>query len=197
MVLRYVEIALGYLLYNFKAGENALILNQDPYKDLPKQIKVTSDEFKEGEHWPEICAGVGVGGNKCPSLSITCDVPEVKSLAVLCQDIGTPFVAITHMIAYAIDPKARKFELGEFAIGTTSSDYKLGKTIGGVLGYRGPRPITGHGPHEYIFQVFGLNEVATEALDQLETPPSTNELLKVIEGNVIATGILAGHYRRD
>lgn len=193
----YIESFFGWLLYNKKAGDSALVLNRDEYKNIPETIEVTSDEFKEGEHWPLETAGEGVGENKCPSLHIKCENPKVSSIVLILQDIDVPFVAITHLCAYDIKPVAN-FKLGDFKLTSTGdSEYRAGKGAFGTTGYIGPRPIINHGPHRYIFQVFGINEAATKKLREFQDPQTLKTVLEIILGNIIVTGKLGGHYQRD
>ena len=58
-------------------------------------------------------------------------------------------------------------------------------------GYAGPRPIPGHGPHRYIFQIFALDRPS--GLDYTATLPRA---LSAIDGKVIARGRLTGTYER-
>jgi phosphatidylethanolamine-binding protein (PEBP) family uncharacterized protein len=58
-------------------------------------------------------------------------------------------------------------------------------------GYAGPRPIPGHGPHRYLFQLFALDKPS--GIDGNATLTST---LSAVPGHVIARGKLTGPYER-
>jgi phosphatidylethanolamine-binding protein (PEBP) family uncharacterized protein len=55
-------------------------------------------------------------------------------------------------------------------------------------GYAGPRPIPGHGPHHYRFHVLVLDEPIPNHVT------AGKALLKQMNGQVIARGILTGTY---
>ena len=58
-------------------------------------------------------------------------------------------------------------------------------------GYQGPRPIPGHGPHTYIFQLMALD---TEL--SLPAPAHHADVIKAMEGHVLALGRLDGTYEQ-
>jgi hypothetical protein len=60
----------------------------------------------------------------------------------------------------------------------------------GHRGYAGPRPIPGHGPHHYRFQVFALDAPVAESIT------SAKALLAAMRGHVVARGVLTGVYER-
>lgn len=61
----------------------------------------------------------------------------------------------------------------------------------GLYGYRGPRPIPGHGPHTYVFQLFALKEPLT-----LKSPAGYTVFVNQLKGNVLAWGRLDGTYEQ-
>jgi Raf kinase inhibitor-like YbhB/YbcL family protein len=60
------------------------------------------------------------------------------------------------------------------------------------VGYMGPRPPAGDGPHRYHFQLFALDMT----LDLEPTAP-LEELVQVLQANTIASCELVGTYERD
>ena len=54
---------------------------------------------------------------------------------------------------------------------------------------QGPRPISGHGLHTYVFQLFALDVELDVA-----TPITPSDLVKRMEGHVLAWGRLDGTY---
>ena len=75
----------------------------------------------------------------------------------------------------------------------TLRDYPIlqGKNSWGQPGYGGPLPPRGHGVHHYHFKFCALNR-------ELELPPgfTKSELLKAIQGHVVAEALLVGTYER-
>ena len=57
------------------------------------------------------------------------------------------------------------------------------------IGYRGPRPIPGHGPHHYAFQLFALDT-------RIELPAGSDPatVVNAMAGHVIARAHLTGTY---
>lgn len=60
----------------------------------------------------------------------------------------------------------------------------------GHRGYAGPRPIPGHGPHRYRFQVFAIDEPIPDVVD------SAKDLVVAMRGHLLARGTLTGTYER-
>ena len=58
-------------------------------------------------------------------------------------------------------------------------------------GWLPPDPPTGHGSHDYVFQLFALNEVPS-----MGPSPGRDELVAALEGRVVAAGLLVGTYSR-
>ena len=72
----------------------------------------------------------------------------------------------------------------------TSSGAKQGLNIWPHLGYGGPCPPPGK-PHRYFFKLYALDTM----LD-LKPGPTKKDLLKAMEGHVLAEGQLMGTYQR-
>ncbi|MGH9193244.1 MAG: YbhB/YbcL family Raf kinase inhibitor-like protein [Acidimicrobiales bacterium] len=61
----------------------------------------------------------------------------------------------------------------------------------GELGWAGPEPPRGHGPHRYVFTLFA----ASEPLD-VAPGASADDLLDALDGVELAQGSLLGRYER-
>jgi phosphatidylethanolamine-binding protein (PEBP) family uncharacterized protein len=86
--------------------------------------------------------------------------------------------------------------LGEGAIRPDGSGRENGTDVGRnsffFEGWLPPDPPTGHGDHNYAFQLF--------ALDQIDHPgatPGRGALVSAMEGRVLGAGLLTGVYSRD
>lgn len=187
---------LGYLLQNVRIGEAKLAINRQAFKNLPDVVDISSPNFQHNSTIPTDCTLYGE--NKSPAMSIKlkkqdAGEKEVKSFVLLIQDSDIPITQpATHLFAYGISPHNADFVLGELNEKSTTNKFKLGKGLLGYQGYFGPRPLPSHGTHKYHFQVFGLNETATQKLNEFSGIPSWGTMLEIIEGNVVGTGILLG-----
>lgn len=148
---------IGHALRNRRAGEHALTWHKEGFQ-APETIVLTSTAFAHGAHMPQAQAGKGVGGNISPELSWS-GVPSaaVEKLVLIVEDPDVPLARpITHARVAEISPETN------------------GIAEGGIHGYRGARPIPGHGPHRYVFQLFAYDA----------------------SGRVVARGRLDGVYER-
>ena len=66
----------------------------------------------------------------------------------------------------------------------------------GSLGYRGPEPPIGMGPHRYFFHLYAIDGAFGE--DAFELPPTRSQLLSAMYStfNVLGKGTLMGTYER-
>lgn len=152
-----VASRIGRALRGRRAGEHKLSWNR-PELAGPETIALTSPAFGHGEHMPASTAGRGVGGNVSPALAWSGVPAEAASLTLVVEDHDVPLPRpITHARVAEIAPETT--EIAE----------------GGILGWHGPRPVPGHGPHHYVFQLFALDE----------------------SGRVLARGRLDGAYERE
>ena len=81
-------------------------------------------------------------------------------------------------------------ELAEGALGTDGT-VRFGRNSLGHSEYDGPRPVPGHGPHTYVFQLFALGKPLT-----LGPSFTRRDLLAAMRGAVLAQGRLDGTYER-
>lgn len=123
------------------------------------------------------------GGNKCPPLSWN-DAPEdTKSFALIVDDPDAPSGVFTHWVAFNIPANQNGIEendAGQFAQG--ENDF-------GEIGYGGPRPPEGHGPHRYYFKLYALDT-------PLDAEPGIDKgaLLGIMENHILDKAELMGKY---
>jgi len=187
-----IEHILSRLLRGRHAGEARMAWNDPAVATAPVTIMVRSLSFEAGGAIPLRFAGKGVGENISPALSWSGLPQGTASLVLIMEDpdapMGSPFV---HMIATGIDPATGG--LGEGALSGTvlPPGISLGRNTFRKRAYAGPRPLPGHGPHRYVFQLFALDRRPDFA-----RPPNRAELLKAISGSVIGRGRLDGMVER-
>lgn len=147
-------------------------------------LAVTSASFEDGGVIPSTFAGTGVGGNVSPALAWTGVPAGTGHLAVILEDVDVPFVRpLLHTMAI-LAPDVVSLAEGGIKPG---GDIQLVRGMFGS-GYRGPRPIVGHGPHHYRFMVF--------AVDADVDTTSQSAAIASMLGHVIARGRIVGTYER-
>ena len=160
--------------------------------EMEDTITVSSSAFEH--HGMVPLSYSAYGDNTVPSISWS-DLPEgTQQLALVMDDpiapTPQPFV---HWVAYNIPANADG--LPEGLTRDAEVDVSgLEGMINGVnglrqTGYFGPRPPKDGKLHAYHFRIYALDS-------ELDLPAGLNkaELLEAIDGHVLATGMLMGHY---
>jgi Raf kinase inhibitor-like YbhB/YbcL family protein len=176
---------LGKLFRRLRAGERRSPLAEPQY-DAPSSISVTSTAFSDGGAIPTVHAGKGVGDNVSPPLRWSGVPADAKHLVLIMDDVDVPMPKpLLHTIA-VIEPDVTRLEQGELKPGTTG--VRFVKAFGSQ--YVGPRPIKGHGPHNYRFHMFALDRRVPDDVTKADA------LLAAMAGHVTARGVLTGTYER-
>ena len=172
------------MLRGVRAGEKHMVWNK--VNDAPTSIVITSPAFSDGGHMPQSCAGRGVGDNRMPALSWSGVPANAAELVLVLEDPGAPVPRpIVHMVMTGIAPDVTG--VGEGAtVGVMGVNSRKGRE------YRGPRPVPGHGPHDYVFELFALDT----ALPPRPEGYDKKTLVPLMRGHVIARGRLTGIYER-
>jgi Raf kinase inhibitor-like YbhB/YbcL family protein len=176
---------IGRLLHRLRAGAD-----RSPFSALatPPTLTVSSPSFTDGGPIPRVHAGKGVGDNASPGLQWSGVPAGAAQLVLVMDDIDVPFPRpLIHTVAL-VDPGRTVIEEGALVPGTAGLRFLPG-TLRDV-GYAGPRPIPGHGPHHYRFLVFALDTTVPQAVT------TSKELLAAMAGHILAAGILTGTYER-
>jgi Raf kinase inhibitor-like YbhB/YbcL family protein len=146
------------------------------------EFLLTSSAFAEGGTIPRryTCDGQ----DRSPSLSWTAPPTGSRSLALILDDPDAPGGRFIHWLAWGIPPDAGGLAEGEAAPLEGRNDF-------GTVGYRGPCPPRGRGPHRYRFRLHALGEVL-----RLTSGTGVAELERVLTGNLLAAAELVGTYER-
>jgi len=186
-----IERLVGKVLRGVRAGDRHLAWNGAALASVPDRLRLTSSAFAEGGIMPARYAGEGVGDNISPPLDWSGVPPEAAELVLVMQDPDAPLPRpVVHVIATGISPSARG--LAEGALGVLgSADLRLGRASFGKRSYAGPRPVRGHGPHRYVFQLIALRRPLA-----LTTAPNLSGLLAALPGNALARGRLVGIFEQ-
>jgi Raf kinase inhibitor-like YbhB/YbcL family protein len=150
-------------------------------------ITITSPAFSEGDMIPRqyTCDGEDIS----PPLAWT-GVPEgTKTLALICDDPDAPVGTWVHWVIFNIPPKTEGLAANIAPKGTIEIGAKHGTNDFRKLGYGGPCPPGG--THRYFFKLYALD--TETALDPGITKA---QLLKAMEGHILAEGQLMGRYKR-
>ncbi len=151
------------------------------------EIEIKSRSFNAGEIIPAkyTCDGENVS----PQLSWTCSVEGVKTFAVIVEDPDAPSGIFTHWIVYNIQAKINSLMENSTPSKNLPDEVLMGTNDFGRIGYGGPCPPSG--THRYFFKVYGLDSAV-----HLDTGATIREVMKKMEGHIIARGELMGKYRR-
>lgn len=167
-------------------------------QDAPETISVTSSAFDHHGMVPESNSAYGEN----VSIDLTwADLPEgTQQLALICDDpkvveIGMMEQPFVHWVMYNIPASASGLPAGLPSDATLEMEGLEGAVNGlnGLRrpGYFGPRPPANGQLHAYHFRVYAIDEALN-----LEPGLGKAELLDAMNGHVLATGMLMGHYER-
>jgi Raf kinase inhibitor-like YbhB/YbcL family protein len=155
--------------------------------EAPMAMNLTSSAFAQGQPIPAqySCDGKGVS----VPLAWT-DVPAAaKSLALIMDDPDAPSGTFVHWVIYNIP--ASSGSLAENISGAANlADGSLqGKNSAARTGYTGPCPPGG--THRYFFKLYALDTMLS-----LASGAGKNDLLKAMQGHILAQGELMGTFSR-
>ena len=151
------------------------------------QLKITSQAFEEGGMIPKkyTCDGEDI------SLPLKWDsVPkDTKSLALINDDPDAPMGIWVHWVIFNIPPNVTELPEDVPSKEVLDNGAKQGTTDFGRVGYGGPCPPSG--THRYYFKLYALD---TEL--NLKPGITKQQLLKAMEGHILAEAQLMGKYKR-
>ncbi len=146
-------------------------------------MKVTSSAFQAGQAIPTkyTCEGEDIS----PPLQWSGVPAGAKSFALICDDPDAPVGTWVHWVLYDL-PVTTTVPASE----TLSFGAKQGTNDFKRIGYGGPCPPPGK-PHHYYFRLYALDA------DLLLKPgASKQELLRAMDGHILAEAQLSGIYQR-
>jgi Raf kinase inhibitor-like YbhB/YbcL family protein len=182
---------LGAALSNVRAGHEKLVIARIDL-DGATSLNLSSPAFAPGDRLPPRFTADGEGVS--PPL-VWSDVPEgTASLALIVEDPDAPTPRpMVHAIVVDIDTHLNSLSEGAIAAdGERSADKDVGKNSRFAEGWLPPDPPTGHGSHDYVFQLFALGASQEEDTSS----PGRSDFVDHLRGRVLATGALVGTYSR-
>ncbi len=155
---------------------------------MKNRIRVTSPTFSEGASIPadHTCDGADIS----PPLQWSEVPPEAKSLALIVDDPDARAGDWVHWILYDLPPGVTQLPAAVPATARLSTGGTQGRTDFGATGYGGPCPP--RGTHRYFFKLYALDVPLN-----LAPGVTKKELLKAMQGHILAEGQLMGKYQRS
>jgi Raf kinase inhibitor-like YbhB/YbcL family protein len=179
---------IGRLLRNVHAGEKHMAWT-DPRLQAPDAIELTSPAFLYGDPMPKRHAGQRLGDNVSPALNWEGGPENAACYVIIMEDPDAPLPKPPcHLIA-VLDGRLDGIGEGELAHGKLPALVGLYQGFGGRVGYHGPGPPPGHGPHRYVFQIY-----ASDAPLALKPDAVREDVIAALAGHVTARGRLEGTY---
>ncbi len=165
-------------------------------------MRLTSTAFDNGNEIPG--KYTGAGQDISPPLSWSGTPAGTRSFALICDDPDAPSRAKprpqgpwVHWVIYNIPADAaglpaaikRRAELDQPA-GARQGKNDFGSDN---VGYRGPLPPPGSGPHRYYFKLYALDQ----KLELASKDADKKALLAAMQGHILAEGQLMGTFERQ
>lgn len=150
-------------------------------------LVLRSPAFADGEHIPDRYAHSH--GNLSPPLEWLGAPEDTRSFALIVEDPDAPRGTFRHWAAYDIPPDRTRLEEGA---GRRGGELRQGANDFGDVGYDGPEPPKGHGPHHYQFRLAALD------IDHLNIEPrqTAKAIWEAARPHVLAQAELVGVYER-
>jgi len=164
-------------------------------------MKITSTAFDNGAAIP--AQYTGVGQDVSPPLTWSNAPDGTKSFALICDDPDAPSRAKprpegpwVHWVLYNVpaDTTELAAAMPRQAEPAQPAGARQGNNDFGSdnVGYRGPMPPPGSGPHRYFFKIYALDR----QLDLAPKDANKKSLLAAMQGHILAEGELMGTFER-
>lgn len=158
---------------------------------MAPELTFSTPAFESGEPVPTRYTCDGADGS--PELAIG-GVPDgAESLAVVVDDPDAPGGTFTHWLLWGVPPETDAIESDVPATETVASlgDARQGTNGFGTVGYRGPCPPPGDGPHTYRFTLHALDGSLS-----LSAGADRSAFESAVSDRSIATARFTGTYER-
>ena len=190
-MLEHVPAWLGNLFQNVRAGHDKLVIAQQDITGPADPIHLSSPAFAHGGRLPDRFTADGAGIS--PPLAWGQLPAATASLALIVEDPDAPsFQPLVHAIVCHLAPNEHALSEGAIAPERPATGGDIGRNSFLSQGWLPPDPPTGHGNHDYVFQLFALS------IDlPIDGKPGRAAFVEAITGNVLAAGMLIGTYSRQ
>ncbi|GGD88713.1 hypothetical protein GCM10011515_05480 [Tsuneonella deserti] len=186
-MLEHVPSFLGRALKSVRAGHGKLAAARLASEETlgAGGFVLTSVAFQDGEELdPTFTADEE---DACaPPLAWTAPPAGTKGLALIVEDPDAPSPQpLVHLLGWG-------FPVGAGALFEGDDPPMVGLNSYSQAGWLPPDPPSGHGKHDYVFQLFAL-----DAPVPLQPGAGREALIDAIEGHVIGVALLTGTYERE
>lgn len=188
-LMQKAESLLGRLLKVVPSTDQKLASNKT---EAAVTITVSSSAFRNGMAIPK--QYTQDGANVSPPLQWSGQPSEARELVLVVEDPDAPMPnPIVHWILFGIPPTTNSLpeNLPQGPGLSSPLAGRQGRNYNSEQRYTGPKPPVGHGVHHYHFQLFALDKNLN-----VGDAPEKNDLLKAMQGHVLAQGELIGTYER-
>lgn len=151
------------------------------------EIKITSTSFEEGGMIPKkyTCDGENIS----PQLAWTSVPDSAKSLTLISDDPDAPVGTWVHWVLYNLPASVKELSENIPMQKVLANGAKQGTNDFRRIGYGGPCPPGG--THRYYFKLYALDTMLN-----LEAGATKSDVLKALQGHILAHGQLMGKYKR-
>ncbi len=190
-MLEHIPAWLGKAMSGLRAGSDKLAIVQ--LGESFATLDLTSPAFAAGARLPERFTADGEGVS--PPLTWGTPPEGTTALVLIVEDADAPTPQpLVHAIVWGLAADAGRLAEGAIvADGPGTADGDVGRNSYLREGWLPPDPPSGHGVHDYAFQLFALG---AGALDPGDTPGRA-AVVEAMAGHVLAAGLLIGTYSRD
>ncbi len=143
------------------------------------------------------------GADRSPPLEWSGVPSAARSLAVICDDPDAPMGTFSHWVLFNLPPRVKALPEGDStaetlalpanqpggSAGADAPRAQPGRNDFGKTGYGGPCPPSG--THHYVFRLYALDSRLG-----LTSSATRADVLKAIQGHILAEGRLVGRYAR-
>ncbi|NDJ78466.1 MAG: YbhB/YbcL family Raf kinase inhibitor-like protein [Chloroflexi bacterium] len=151
---------------------------------------IHSKDFQPNTSIPirHTCSGV----DESPALTWNEPPPGTESFTLICDDPDAPRAEPwVHWVIFRIPANVRGLPQNVAKHEELPDGSRQGKNDFGKVGYGGPCPPVGHGPHRYFFRLYAL-----DTLPDLAAGCTKAELLAAIDDHILAETQLVGTFER-
>ncbi len=147
-------------------------------------MKLSSTAFAPGGAIPR--KFTGEGEDLSPALAWSDPPPSTKEFVLIVDDPDAPTASPwVHWVAYQIAAERRGIDEA------ATDGFLQGRNDFGERDYGGPMPPKGHGTHHYHFTLYAIDTILPA-----DSGLTKNEVLRLIEGHILAQAELIGTYER-
>ena len=149
-------------------------------------FEISVSAFANGEAIPRrhTCDGQDLS----PALAWSGAPPQTKSFVLIVDDPDAPAGTWNHWLQFDIPATAKSLPEGA----RPDQAGRSGKNDFGRLGYGGPCPPKGHGPHRYFFKLYAVDAPSLG----LAAGAKRAELDRALKNHVLAGAQYMGRYER-